>query len=102
MKNPIPTLTLLALTAGAAAGAAQFAKGGKAELRDSQGKIVGSAQLKVVNEGVQVSVHVTGIPAGTHAFHRLLAESRRNAAFDWLERSLPPWQPIPTPFAACQ
>ena len=31
--------------------------------------MVGSAQLKVVNEGVQVSVHVTGIPAGTHAFH---------------------------------
>ena len=69
MKNAIPTLTLLVLTAGAAAGTAQFAKGGKAELRDSQGKVVGTAQLKVVNEGVQVSVHVTGIPAGTHAFH---------------------------------
>jgi len=27
MKNAIPTLTLLVLTAGAAAGAAQFAKG---------------------------------------------------------------------------
>jgi Cu-Zn family superoxide dismutase len=69
MKNLIPALTLLVLTAGAAAGAAQLGKGGKAELRDSQGKVVGSAQLKVVNEGVQVSVHVTGIPAGTHAFH---------------------------------
>ena len=69
MKNAIPTLTLLVLTAGAAAGAAQFAKGGKAELRDSQGKVVGTAQLKVVNEGVQVSEQVTGIPAGTYAFH---------------------------------
>ena len=69
MKNPIPTLTLLVLTAGAAAGAAQFAKGGKAELRDSQGKVVGTAQLKVVNEGVQVSVQLAGIPAGTYAFH---------------------------------
>ena len=69
MKNPIPTLTLLVLTAGAAAGPAQFAKGGKAELRDSQGKVVGTAQLKVVNEGVQVSVQVAGIPAGTYAFH---------------------------------
>ena len=69
MSNSILGLTLLMLTAGAAAGAAQFAKGGKAELRDSQGKVVGTAQLKVVNEGVQVSVQVTGIPAGTHAFH---------------------------------
>ena len=69
MKNAIPTLTLLVLTAGAAAGAAQAAKGGKAELRNPQGKVVGTAQLKVVNEGVQVSVQVTGIPAGTYAFH---------------------------------
>ena len=69
MKITIPTLTLLVLTAGAAAGAVQAAKGGKAELRDPQGKVVGTAQLKVVNEGVQVSVQVTGIPAGTYAFH---------------------------------
>ena len=69
MKNAIPILTLLVLTAGAAPGAAQFAKGGKAELRDSEGKVVGTAQLKVVNEGVQVSVQVAGIPAGTYAFH---------------------------------
>ena len=66
MKNAIPTLTLVVLTTGAVAGAAQFAKGGKAELRDPQGKMVGSAQL---DKGVQVSVQVTGIPAGTYAFH---------------------------------
>jgi Cu-Zn family superoxide dismutase len=69
MNNAIRTVTLLMLTAGAAAGAAQGAKGARAELRDSQGKVVGTAQLKQVNEGVQVSVQVTGIPAGTHAFH---------------------------------
>src|SRR4026207_1696176 len=69
MKNAIPTLALLVLTAGAAAGPPEFTKGGKAELRDSQGKAVGTAQLKAVEEGLQVSVQVTGIPAGTYAFH---------------------------------
>ena len=67
MNNAILSLTLL-MVATAAAGE-QFAKGGKAELRDSQGKVVGTAQLKQVDEGVQVSLHLTGIPAGTHAFH---------------------------------
>jgi len=41
----------------------------KAELRDAQGKVVGTAQLKQVKDGVQILVHVTGLPAGTHAFH---------------------------------
>ena len=67
MSNSILGLTLLMLTAAAAAGGAQV--GGKAELRDSQGKVVGTAKLKQVNEGVQVSLQVTGISAGTHAFH---------------------------------
>ena len=67
MNSAILSLTLL-MVATAAAGE-QSAKGGKAELRDSQGKVVGTAQLKQVDEGVQVSLHLTGIPAGTHAFH---------------------------------
>jgi superoxide dismutase, Cu-Zn family len=69
MNNAIRTVTLLAMTAGAAAGAIQVSKGAKAELRDSQGKMVGTAQLKQVNDGVQISVQVMGLPVGTHAFH---------------------------------
>jgi Cu-Zn family superoxide dismutase len=69
MNQAMRIVTLLAVAAGAGAGAAQVTNGAKAELRDAQGKVVGTAQLKQVNEGVQISVQVTGIPAGTHAFH---------------------------------
>ena len=68
MNNAIPCLVLLMLTA-AAVGGAQSGKAAKAELRDSQGKVVGTAQLKQTSEGVQVSVQVKGIPVGIHAFH---------------------------------
>jgi Cu-Zn family superoxide dismutase len=69
MNNAIRTVALLAMTAGAAAGAIQVSKGAKAELRDSEGKVVGTAQLKQLNDGVQISVQVMGLPVGTHAFH---------------------------------
>ena len=62
-------LTEMVFIAGAAPGAAQVMKGGKAELRDSQGKVVGIAQFNQLNGGVEVSVQITGISAGTHAFH---------------------------------
>ena len=46
MKNPISTLTLLGINCGSGCWRSTVCKGGKA-LRDSQGKRVGSAQLKV-------------------------------------------------------
>jgi superoxide dismutase, Cu-Zn family len=69
MNNAISCLVLLIMLTAAAVGAAQSGTAAKAELRDSQGKVVGTAQLKQTNKGVQVSVQVTGIPAGIHAFH---------------------------------
>jgi Cu-Zn family superoxide dismutase len=69
MNNSIRTIVFLAVTAGAAAGAVQTVNSAKAELRDSHGKVVGTAQLKQVNDRVQISIQVMGIPVGTHAFH---------------------------------
>jgi superoxide dismutase, Cu-Zn family len=68
MNNAFGTFALTALTAGMAAGAL-VGTNAKAELKDSQGKAVGTAQLKQVPDGIEISVRVTGIPAGTHAFH---------------------------------
>jgi superoxide dismutase, Cu-Zn family len=65
MNQAIRTVVLLLISTGAAAGAVRA----KAELRDSHGKAVGTAQLKQVSEGVEISVQVMGLPAGTHAFH---------------------------------
>ena len=40
-----------------------------AQLHDAQGKSVGTASLKQTKAGVKITLHVTGLPAGTHAFH---------------------------------
>jgi Cu-Zn family superoxide dismutase len=41
----------------------------KAELGDAQGQPVGTATFKQVNNGVRISLSLSNLPAGTHAFH---------------------------------
>lgn len=64
----MPRLAILAAlllpTAGAAEGLAA-----KATLKDARGATVGSARLVAEGNGVAVALQVTGLPAGTHAFH---------------------------------
>jgi Cu-Zn family superoxide dismutase len=58
------------LLASATLGAADMApKTAKAELKDAQGKVVATAKLKQVKNGVKVSLVATALPAGEHAFH---------------------------------
>ena len=52
----------------AAAGAAQ-AQTAKAELKNAGGEKVGEATLQEAPHGVLVTVNLTNVPAGTHAFH---------------------------------
>jgi Cu-Zn family superoxide dismutase len=69
MKHAICTGVLLMMAVATALGAAKDSKGAKAALQDAQGKAVGTAGLKQVKGGVRISLRVTGLPAGTHAFH---------------------------------
>jgi Cu-Zn family superoxide dismutase len=69
MKYVIRTVALLLMTVAMASGAAKGPKSAKAELRDAQGKAVGTARLKQVKDGVRISLRVMGLPTGTHAFH---------------------------------
>jgi Cu-Zn family superoxide dismutase len=41
----------------------------RATLRDTQGKTLGEATLRESSAGVLLKVDLTGVPAGTHAFH---------------------------------
>ena len=41
----------------------------KAELKDAQGKTIGTAELAASQHGVLIRVHLTAAPAGEHAFH---------------------------------
>jgi Cu-Zn family superoxide dismutase len=40
-----------------------------ATLKDGEGKTVGKAELTATPNGVIVALHLTGVPAGEHAFH---------------------------------
>ncbi|MBI3184840.1 MAG: superoxide dismutase family protein [Myxococcales bacterium] len=40
-----------------------------AELKDAQGKVVGTATLRQTQAGLLVSVDIFGVPSGPHAFH---------------------------------
>ena len=51
------------------AAAAQAPKAAKADLKDANGKAVGTAKLKQTKTGVSIALSVMGLPAGTHAFH---------------------------------
>jgi Cu-Zn family superoxide dismutase len=47
-----------------------FAQGAaKAELKAADGKVMGQAMLRETPNGVLVSVELTGVPPGVHAFH---------------------------------
>ena len=69
MKHAIHTGILLMIAVATVAGAAKGPKGAKAELRDAQGKAVGTARLSQRKHGVRISLRATGLPAGAHAFH---------------------------------
>ena len=40
-----------------------------AQLRDAQGRVVATATLQEEEDGVDIELHATGLPAGVHAFH---------------------------------
>lgn len=67
MKHTI--LVLAILLAGGTLAAAKGPKAARAELKDAQGKSVGTAKLKQVKNGVRISLVASGLPAGIHAFH---------------------------------
>jgi Cu-Zn family superoxide dismutase len=68
MKHAMLVGTLL-LAAAALPAAGQSPKTAKAELKDAQGKVVATAKLKQVKNGVKVSLVATALPPGEHAFH---------------------------------
>jgi superoxide dismutase, Cu-Zn family len=63
------TAALLILAAPLAANAAAVHPRAQAELKDAQGKTVGTARLTQLKKGVRILLSVRGLPAGTHAFH---------------------------------
>jgi len=69
MKYGILSVAALVLIFATALGAGKGPHGAKAELKDAQGKAVGSATLKQTKTGVRISLRVMNLPAGTHAFH---------------------------------
>jgi Cu-Zn family superoxide dismutase len=48
---------------------AQSAETGKATLKNAQGQVVGEVMLTETAHGVLIHTTLTGVPAGTHAFH---------------------------------
>ncbi len=68
MKQAILAAMFL-LTSALVFAAEKPPKSARAELRDAQGKSVGTAQLKQLKHTVQISVAVNGLPPGDHAFH---------------------------------
>jgi superoxide dismutase, Cu-Zn family len=69
MKHALLTAALVVLASPMAANAARVHPGAKAELKDAQGKTVGTARLTQLKKGVRISLSVRDLPAGTHAFH---------------------------------
>jgi Cu-Zn family superoxide dismutase len=69
MKHAILIGTLLVLSMGVVLAAEKKGPTAKADLWSTQGDQVGTAQFKEVKDGVQITLQVTNLPAGTHAFH---------------------------------
>ena len=67
MKRLITGLVVLSLSAAALA--AQTATMATADLADSQGKKVGAAELTQTPDGVKITLTVSGLTPGQHAFH---------------------------------
>ena len=59
----------LALTAAISVAQDKPAKPIKVELKDAQGKSVGTAQLSPAAHGVSIKLDLKGLPAGEHAIH---------------------------------
>jgi Cu-Zn family superoxide dismutase len=59
-------ILILTMAAATTAFAAESAKG---EFKDGTGKVVGSAKITAVKDGVKISGEVSGLPDGEHAFH---------------------------------
>ena len=68
MKSLISSLGVLLLSVAVLA-AQNPAPTAKAELADSQGKKVGTAELTQTPEGVKIALAVSGLTPGQHAFH---------------------------------
>jgi superoxide dismutase, Cu-Zn family len=68
-KTLAATAALALACAGLMAGADKPRKMATAQLADAKGKAVGTAKLKEVNGGVELSAKFTGLPAGQHAIH---------------------------------
>src|SRR5438128_9645696 len=67
MKNLISSFAFLLLSAAVLA--AQPPTAARADLVDSQGKKVGTAELTQTPEGVRIALTVSGLAPGQHAFH---------------------------------
>jgi superoxide dismutase, Cu-Zn family len=63
------TAALALACAGLMAGADKPRKAASAQLVDAKGKAVGTAKLKEVKGGVELSAKFTALPAGPHAIH---------------------------------
>ena len=68
MKSLISSLGVLFLSAAVLA-AQNPATTAKADLADSQGKKVGTAELTQTADGVKIALAVSGLAPGQHAFH---------------------------------
>jgi Cu-Zn family superoxide dismutase len=68
MNNLIPSFGFLFVSVAVLA-AQNPATTAKADLADSQGKKVGTAELTQTADGVKIALTVSGLAAGQHAFH---------------------------------
>jgi Cu-Zn family superoxide dismutase len=68
MKRIVTLVMLQVLTAGVCF-ASPKGNSARAEFRNAAGQSVGTAAFKQVKTGVQISLSLSGFPAGTHAFH---------------------------------
>ncbi len=68
MKSLISSLGVLFLSVAMPA-AQNPAPAAKADLADSQGKKVGTAELTQTPDGVKIAIAVSGLTRGQHAFH---------------------------------
>jgi Cu-Zn family superoxide dismutase len=69
LKHFMCTTAILLTALATAFGAGKSRIGAKAELKDALGKSVGTVHLTQLKTGVRIFLHVTDLPAGTHAFH---------------------------------
>lgn len=66
MRRSFAALLGLLLVGLPATASAQSAK---AELKDAQGKVVGTARLNQVSGGVKIALKASGLKTGDHGFH---------------------------------